>query len=400
MINLNDTIFHHKDWSLKLNRIFKRILLYPMPVVAAINGAALGGGLEIALATHHRIVVDDPKIQLGQPEVQLGLLPGGGGIVRTVRMLGIVDALMQLLLQGKRRKSALSRLCLCDVLVGLRLIHLQARPYVPAHVDVGNIDGQDLKRRAVVEALVKHSARDHVRVFQDSLVALGRAHSGHYALAHSRDDRSFAGPSDQPVDIGAHCDTRLGLELDARAAGHIRHERSHRVADERGVGVLVEVGVDLESAGVQAGLVSESARADVRLAAVGRDVGDLADGVRDPGGLTQPLRLERESTLPWTEQQPDLSATLSPDDKTLRIFAVNTSTDPHPVLFELPGAGESATATVLKDQQNALCAEVINTRDAPARIKPAAYPLETRGTTFEFAFEPLSLTLLEVTMSP
>ncbi|HOD51228.1 MAG TPA: alpha-L-arabinofuranosidase C-terminal domain-containing protein, partial [Candidatus Hydrogenedentes bacterium] len=115
---------------------------------------------------------------------------------------------------------------------------------------------------------------------------------------------------------------------------------------------------------------------------------------------SQPLRLERESTLPWTEQQPDLSATLSPDDKTLRIFAVNTSTDPHPVLFELPGAGESATATVLKDQQNALCAEVINTRDAPARIKPAAYPLETRGTTFEFAFEPLSLTLLEVTMSP
>ena len=59
------------------------------PVVAAINGAALGGGLEIALACHHRIVVDDPKVELGLPEVTLGLLPGGGGVVRTVRMLGI-----------------------------------------------------------------------------------------------------------------------------------------------------------------------------------------------------------------------------------------------------------------------------------------------------------------------
>jgi 3-hydroxyacyl-CoA dehydrogenase / enoyl-CoA hydratase / 3-hydroxybutyryl-CoA epimerase len=73
-----------------------------VPVVACVNGAALGGGLEICLATHHRIMVDNPKIQLGFPEVQLGLLPGGGGVVRTVRMLGLVDALMKLLMEGKR----------------------------------------------------------------------------------------------------------------------------------------------------------------------------------------------------------------------------------------------------------------------------------------------------------
>jgi 3-hydroxyacyl-CoA dehydrogenase / enoyl-CoA hydratase / 3-hydroxybutyryl-CoA epimerase len=76
------------------------------PVVAAINGAALGGGLEICLAAHHRIAVDDPKVQLGFPEVQLGLLPGAGGVVRTVRMLGLVDALMQLLMQGQRLRPA------------------------------------------------------------------------------------------------------------------------------------------------------------------------------------------------------------------------------------------------------------------------------------------------------
>ena len=68
--------------------------------MAAINGAALGGGLEIALACHHRIVVDDPKVDLGLPEATLGLLPGGGGVTRTVRMLGIQSALMDVLLQG------------------------------------------------------------------------------------------------------------------------------------------------------------------------------------------------------------------------------------------------------------------------------------------------------------
>ncbi len=82
--------------------VLRRLETLGLPVVAAVNGSALGGGLEIMLACHHRIVVDDPKIQLGFPEVQLGLLPGAGGITRTVRMMGIVNAMMQLLLQGQR----------------------------------------------------------------------------------------------------------------------------------------------------------------------------------------------------------------------------------------------------------------------------------------------------------
>jgi 3-hydroxyacyl-CoA dehydrogenase/enoyl-CoA hydratase/3-hydroxybutyryl-CoA epimerase len=80
----------------------RRLETLGKPVVAAINGAALGGGLEIALATHHRIAIDTPRVQLGFPEVTLGLLPGAGGVTRTVRMLGIVDALMKFLLQGQR----------------------------------------------------------------------------------------------------------------------------------------------------------------------------------------------------------------------------------------------------------------------------------------------------------
>ncbi len=86
--------------------VLRRLETLGKPVVAAINGAALGGGLEIALACHYRIVVDDPKAVVGFPEVQLGLLPGAGGVVRTVRMLGIVNALLQLLLQGQRLRPA------------------------------------------------------------------------------------------------------------------------------------------------------------------------------------------------------------------------------------------------------------------------------------------------------
>jgi 3-hydroxyacyl-CoA dehydrogenase / enoyl-CoA hydratase / 3-hydroxybutyryl-CoA epimerase len=81
--------------------VLRRLETLGRPVVAAVNGTALGGGLEITLACHHRIVVDDPKIKLGFPEVKLGLLPGAGGVTRSVRMFGIAAALVPLLLQGK-----------------------------------------------------------------------------------------------------------------------------------------------------------------------------------------------------------------------------------------------------------------------------------------------------------
>ncbi|MFL6157653.1 MAG: enoyl-CoA hydratase-related protein, partial [Marmoricola sp.] len=83
----------------------RRIERLGVPTVAAINGAALGGGLEIALAFNHRIAAD-ARLEIGLPEVTLGLLPGGGGVVRTVRLLGIQSALMDVLLQGTRYQPA------------------------------------------------------------------------------------------------------------------------------------------------------------------------------------------------------------------------------------------------------------------------------------------------------
>ncbi|EFV90859.1 3-hydroxyacyl-CoA dehydrogenase [Dietzia cinnamea P4] len=72
-----------------------------VPVVAAINGAALGGGLELALACHHRVMADARGAKVGLPEVTLGLLPGGGGIVRTVRMFGLAQAVPNILMSGR-----------------------------------------------------------------------------------------------------------------------------------------------------------------------------------------------------------------------------------------------------------------------------------------------------------
>ncbi|MGQ0624709.1 MAG: 3-hydroxyacyl-CoA dehydrogenase NAD-binding domain-containing protein [Sporichthyaceae bacterium] len=80
----------------------RRLELLPVPVVAAINGAALGGGYELTLCCNRRIALDARGSQIGLPEVGLGLLPGAGGIVRTVRLLGIQDALLNVLLQGQR----------------------------------------------------------------------------------------------------------------------------------------------------------------------------------------------------------------------------------------------------------------------------------------------------------
>lgn len=85
-----------------IKRDLRRIETLGKPVVAAVNGAALGGGYEIALACHHRVALDARGSKIGLPEATLGLLPGGGGVVRTVRLLGITDALLKVLLQGNQ----------------------------------------------------------------------------------------------------------------------------------------------------------------------------------------------------------------------------------------------------------------------------------------------------------
>ncbi|KHL70223.1 3-hydroxyacyl-CoA dehydrogenase [Pseudomonas flexibilis] len=117
-----------------LKQQLRRLETLGKPVVAAINGSALGGGWEICLACQHRIALDAPDVQLGLPEVTLGLLPGGGGIVRTVRLLGIEKAL-PFLLEGKklRPREALKAGLLHEVVGSREALLSQARAWILAN---------------------------------------------------------------------------------------------------------------------------------------------------------------------------------------------------------------------------------------------------------------------------
>ncbi|MGW4206093.1 3-hydroxyacyl-CoA dehydrogenase NAD-binding domain-containing protein [Streptomyces sp. NPDC004726] len=94
------------DAGMGVKHALRRIETLGKPVVAAVNGTALGGGYEIALACHHRVALDAPDSRIGLPEVTLGLLPGGGGLTRSVRLLGIADALLKVLLKGTQYSPA------------------------------------------------------------------------------------------------------------------------------------------------------------------------------------------------------------------------------------------------------------------------------------------------------
>ncbi|MFG3306797.1 3-hydroxyacyl-CoA dehydrogenase NAD-binding domain-containing protein [Streptomyces wuyuanensis] len=123
------------DMGMGIKRALRRIETLGKPVVAAINGAALGGGYEIALACHHRIALDAPGSKIGLPEVTLGLLPAGGGVTRTVRLMGIADALLKVLLQGTQYspQRALDNGLVHEVATTPEEMLAKARAFIDAH---------------------------------------------------------------------------------------------------------------------------------------------------------------------------------------------------------------------------------------------------------------------------
>lgn len=123
------------DAAMEIKNSLRRIETLGKPVVAAINGAALGGGYEIALASHHRVALDAPGSKIGLPEVTLGLLPGGGGVARTVRLMGITDALLKVLLQGTQYnpRRALDNGLVHEVAATPEEMLAKARAFIDAH---------------------------------------------------------------------------------------------------------------------------------------------------------------------------------------------------------------------------------------------------------------------------
>jgi 3-hydroxyacyl-CoA dehydrogenase / enoyl-CoA hydratase / 3-hydroxybutyryl-CoA epimerase len=147
-----------------------RVETFHKPVVAAIHGACLGGGLELALACHYRIATDHPKTQLGLPEVQLGLIPGAGGCQRLPRLIGARAALDMILAGKSERASKALRLGLVDEVVPqsiLRQVAVTAadrlaREGLPKRGRTGGLTGFVLDRTPAGRGLVYRGARKQI----------------------------------------------------------------------------------------------------------------------------------------------------------------------------------------------------------------------------------------------
>lgn len=115
------------EMSAQAQHVFQLIDELPYPVVVAIDGVCLGGGLELALACTYRVVSDNPQTLIGLPEVQLGLLPGAGGTQRLPRLVGYPNAL-ELILTGKKvRPRKALKMGLADELVPALILSKRAR---------------------------------------------------------------------------------------------------------------------------------------------------------------------------------------------------------------------------------------------------------------------------------
>ncbi|HEY0350508.1 MAG TPA: 3-hydroxyacyl-CoA dehydrogenase NAD-binding domain-containing protein, partial [Gemmatimonadales bacterium] len=147
-----------------------RVETFHKPIVAAIHGACLGGGLELALACHYRIATDHAKTQLGLPEVQLGLIPGAGGCQRLPRLIGARAALDMILAGKSERASKALRLGLVDEVVPqsiLRQVAVTAadrlaREGLPKRGKSGGFAGFVLDRTPAGRGLVYRGARKQI----------------------------------------------------------------------------------------------------------------------------------------------------------------------------------------------------------------------------------------------
>jgi len=160
--------------SFEGQEMVSRVETLSTPVVAAIHGACLGAGLELALACHYRIATDHPKTQLGLPEVQLGLIPGAGGCQRLPRLIGARAALDMILTGKSERGPKALRLGLVDELVPPSILRTAAvaaadrlaRQGVPQRKPKGGLQGLALDRTAAGRRLVYRAAERQVLASQ------------------------------------------------------------------------------------------------------------------------------------------------------------------------------------------------------------------------------------------
>lgn len=181
--------------------ILSRLERLPRPVVAAIHGSCLGGGLEVALACHYRVVSDDPRTRLGMPEVKLGLIPGAGGTWRLPRRTGLAVALEGILTGRTWDAARARRVGLADAVVPAPRLLAEAR-----QTALDLIEGRLAPRRREVparerlgrswiarqaRARVEKTARGHYPAPLSAIDVVTRSVGLSQAAAHDLEARAF-----------------------------------------------------------------------------------------------------------------------------------------------------------------------------------------------------------------
>lgn len=196
------------------HRLLDRLERLRMPVVAAIRGACLGGGLEVALACSHRVAAEHPKTVLGLPEVQLGLIPGAGGTQRLPRLVGLRAAL-EMILTGKsvRPKRALAMGLVDEVVhpaVLLEIARERARSLV-ARDGEGEVGGRG-RRRSADRMLLDENPLGRAVVIRKAREVAERKSGGHYPAPLAALAAVAKGYADGPV-RGGQEESRLFGEM-------------------------------------------------------------------------------------------------------------------------------------------------------------------------------------------
>ncbi|HEX5385630.1 MAG TPA: fatty acid oxidation complex subunit alpha FadJ [Gemmatimonadales bacterium] len=200
--------------------LMDRVEQFPKPIVAAIHGACLGGGFELALACHWRVATDHPKSQIGLPEVKLGLIPGAGGCVRLPRLIG-ARAALDIILGGKaERADKALRLGMVDEVVPrsiLRQVALAAADRLtrepPARSGSGAVRSRRARQSGASAALLDGTPVGRRLVYRTARQQVLKRTGGHY-----------------PAPLAALEVVRIGLEQGADAGLRAEHQRFGELA--------------------------------------------------------------------------------------------------------------------------------------------------------------------------
>jgi 3-hydroxyacyl-CoA dehydrogenase / enoyl-CoA hydratase / 3-hydroxybutyryl-CoA epimerase len=204
-----ETLRHAYARSQRLSGLYRRLETCGKPVAAAINGLALGGGLELCLACHYRVLSDRPKAVLGLPEVKVGLLPGAGGTQRLPRLIGIAHALPMLLEGNPVAPEQALKLGIVHAVLPPDHLVMKAREWVTANRDaVQPWDSQGYRVPGGVGCLAPHAAES----FQAGTARLAKSSMRNYPAPPAISAAVFEGTI-VPIDLGLRIESKYFASL-------------------------------------------------------------------------------------------------------------------------------------------------------------------------------------------